>query len=216
MSRLLLLLPLLLAACGTSTQEPTNLSDLKTELVDYERSGQYTKDLAASVASAKSYLHNRNSTGEKKLSVVFDIDETVLSNLPHMKRADWGYQPTSWDAWVATSKGPALTPVREIYQTALDLDMHVFFLTGRKEKDRAATVRNLHNQGMGKFDRLILRPNSGPASKEKAVGYKTRVRSDLTEEGYTIIASFGDQRSDLEGGFAERTYKIPNPFYRIP
>lgn len=213
--RLCILVPLFISACGTTTREPTNLSDLKAELVEYDRSGEYTRDLAASVGSAKSFLKDRSSSGEEKLAVVFDIDETVISNLPHMEQADWGYQPASWDAWVATAKGPAITPVRDIYQIAIDLDMHVFFLTGRKEKDRSATVRNLRNQGMGKYDRLILRPDSGPASREKAVAYKTRVRRSLSEEGYTIIASFGDQRSDLEGGYSERTYKIPNPFYRI-
>jgi hypothetical protein len=28
--------------------------------------------------------------------------------------------------------------------------------------------------------------------------------------------NIGDQMSDLDGGFAERTYKLPNPFYFIP
>jgi hypothetical protein len=32
----------------------------------------------------------------------------------------------------------------------------------------------------------------------------------------TIVANMGDQPSDLEGGFAERTFLLPNPFYRIP
>jgi hypothetical protein len=31
-----------------------------------------------------------------------------------------------------------------------------------------------------------------------------------------IVASVGDQQSDLDGGFAERTYKRPNPFHAIP
>jgi len=26
----------------------------------------------------------------------------------------------------------------------------------------------------------------------------------------------GDEMSDLDGGFAERTYKLPNPFYFVP
>jgi len=26
----------------------------------------------------------------------------------------------------------------------------------------------------------------------------------------------GDQPSDLDGGFSERTFLLPNPFYRIP
>jgi len=28
-----------------------------------------------------------------------------------------------------------------------------------------------------------------------------------------IIANIGDQESDLAGGFAEKTFKLPNPFY---
>ena len=32
----------------------------------------------------------------------------------------------------------------------------------------------------------------------------------------TIIASVGDQWSDLDGGYAERVFKLPNPFYFIP
>ena len=34
--------------------------------------------------------------------------------------------------------------------------------------------------------------------------------------GYWIIENMGDQPSDLAGGYAERTFKLPNPFYRIP
>jgi len=32
----------------------------------------------------------------------------------------------------------------------------------------------------------------------------------------TIIVNAGDQESDLAGGYAERAYKLPNPFYYIP
>jgi hypothetical protein len=35
------------------------------------------------------------------------------------------------------------------------------------------------------------------------------------EAGYAIIATVGDQESDLGGGFAECTFKVPNPFYFI-
>ena len=34
--------------------------------------------------------------------------------------------------------------------------------------------------------------------------------------GYDIVANFGDQFSDLNGGFADSTYKIPNPMYFLP
>ena len=34
--------------------------------------------------------------------------------------------------------------------------------------------------------------------------------------GYDIVANFGDQFSDLNGGFADQTFKIPNPTYFLP
>jgi hypothetical protein len=46
-------------------------------------------------------------------------------------------------------------------------------------------------------------------------GFKTEVRRKLTAQGYIIVVNIGDQYSDLNGGYAERTYKLPNPFYLI-
>lgn len=205
-----------LISCATPSREPANLSDLKNEVSEYAESGVYQDDVALSVASAESFLSKRAATGESKLAVIFDIDETVLSNLPHMKKTDWGYQPLVWSKWVARAEAPAIEPVRKVYRTAVDLNLAVFFLTGRTEDERAATARNLQAQGMGTYEKLILRPNKSDAPYEKAVAFKSRVRKNLSSEGYTIIASFGDQASDLEGGYSERTFKIPNPFYKIP
>ena len=39
---------------------------------------------------------------------------------------------------------------------------------------------------------------------------------EIAERGYTIIFSMGDQDSDLAGGYAERTFKLPNPVYYLP
>jgi acid phosphatase len=55
-------------------------------------------------------------------------------------------------------------------------------------------------------------PNSrGPVSN-----HKTEARISIERMGFTIIANIGDQESDLAGHHAERTFKIPNPFYFIP
>ena len=34
--------------------------------------------------------------------------------------------------------------------------------------------------------------------------------------GYTIVGNFGDQFSDLLGGFSQKTFKMPNPNYFLP
>jgi len=46
--------------------------------------------------------------------------------------------------------------------------------------------------------------------------YKTYTRAHVESLGYRIVANFGDQYSDLSGGHADKTFKIPNPMYFIP
>jgi predicted secreted acid phosphatase len=48
------------------------------------------------------------------LAVVFDIGETVLSNLPHMKESDWGYREKEWGKWMARLAAPVIVPSREV------------------------------------------------------------------------------------------------------
>ncbi len=46
--------------------------------------------------------------------------------------------------------------------------------------------------------------------------YKSGTRAHIESLGYDIVANFGDQFSDLNGGFANRTFKMPNPNYFLP
>jgi acid phosphatase len=216
MLRHTLLLPFFafgLASCAVTSHEPQNLSTAKTRVTEYVTK-HYDEDITKVSAQAQAWIGQRAAKGGGKLAVVFDIDETSLSNLSHIWAQDWGYVPADWDHWVATAKAPAIGPVREVYRTALDHKVAVIFLTARKESGRAATARNLRTQGMGQYAALIVKPDHGP--KQTSAAYKSAQRERLTKEGYTIIANIGDQESDLAGGYAERTFKLPNPFYFIP
>jgi len=48
------------------------------------------------------------------------------------------------------------------------------------------------------------------------IQYKSGTRAYIESQGYEIVADFGDQFSDLLGGFAEKTFKMPNPNYYLP
>ena len=48
------------------------------------------------------------------------------------------------------------------------------------------------------------------------IQYKSGTRAYIESQGYDIVADFGDQFSDLEGGFADKTFKMPNPNYYLP
>src|SRR5512133_3348090 len=48
------------------------------------------------------------------------------------------------------------------------------------------------------------------------IQYKSGTRAYIESQGYDIVANFGDQFSDLLNGFAEKTFKMPNPNYYLP
>jgi len=222
-SLVFLLFALVFATGAMSAAEPRNLDLLKAEIRDYVKSGEYQRDIAAVAAKAEAWLVERaarratpfdGAQGRaERLAVVFDLDETLLSNWPHIDSLGLGYTAAAWEAWVADGKAPASEPVREVYRTARRLGVDVIFLSGRREHQRAGTEKNLRAIECGEYAALILKPD---ASKEKAADYKTAQRQRLTSEGRVIIANLGDQESDLVGGFAERSFKLPNPLYLTP
>jgi len=48
------------------------------------------------------------------------------------------------------------------------------------------------------------------------IQYKSGTRAYIESQGYTIVANFGDQFSDLIGDYAVQTFKMPNPNYYLP
>jgi predicted secreted acid phosphatase len=55
-----------------------------------------------------------------------------------------------------------------------------------------------------------------PAVSCPTIQYKSGTRAYIESQGYNIVANFGDQFSDLEGGFADKAFKMPNPNYYLP
>ena len=48
------------------------------------------------------------------------------------------------------------------------------------------------------------------------IQYKSGTRAYIEAMGYDIVADFGDQYSDLTGGYTDNTFKMPNPNYYLP
>ncbi|HXP41405.1 MAG TPA: HAD family acid phosphatase, partial [Candidatus Acidoferrales bacterium] len=80
---------------------------------------------------------------------------------------------------------------------------------------RSVTAENLKSAGYDHWVGLALR---GPHPKEQSTTeYKSGERKKIVDAGYRIILNVGDQLSDLNGNpQADRSVKLPNPFYYIP
>lgn len=199
-----------------TAKEPTNLAVCKQALIRYHDSGAYGNDINEVAKEAAKYLQYRlkHLGRDKKPAIVLDIDETSLSNYPNMVAMNFGGTPQEMRQAEDAGEDVAIGPILDVYRLAKNNHVAVFFITGRYEYERKATEANLKKEGFGQWDGLIMRSKEN--EKKPAAEYKTAARKLLTEQGYQILLNIGDQKSDLTGGFADRTYKLPNPYYFIP
>ncbi|KAG7541551.1 HAD-like superfamily [Arabidopsis thaliana x Arabidopsis arenosa] len=205
--------------------ETNNLAPWKTipaECADYVKDylmGEgYVVDVERVSEEAKLYASSFQSNGDGKDIWIFDIDETLLSNLPYYMEHGCGlevFNHSKFDKWVEKGIAPAIAPSLKLYQKVIDLGYKVILLTGRRENHRVITVENLRNAGFHNWDKLILR--SLDDRNKTATMYKSEKREEMVKEGYRIRGNSGDQWSDLLGSaMSERSFKLPNPMYYIP
>ena len=223
----LLLLLISVSACTSipaNSSEPGNVGDAKAAATAYHDSGAYQHDLAAAIAPAERWLQQR-APQVSRPALVLDIDETALSNWVEIRANDYGFipggpcddlprGPCGWIAWERRAEAPAIGSTLELYKEARSLHVAVFFVTGRHEAERPYTEQNLRHAGYDGWQRLYMEADG--ARYRSAADFKAAVRAAIEQADYTIIANVGDQPSDLAGGHAERTFLLPDPFYRVP
>jgi predicted secreted acid phosphatase len=181
------------------------LSGGPDEIIEYHDSGEWARDTTRVVRRARRYLSRRL---EDRPAIVLDVDDTALSSYECLKAVDFDITRVSCGE---SGDLPAIPQTRRLYRFARRNGVAVFFVTGRRERLREVTARNLRRAGFDGWRRLYLRPNR-PGPRD---GYKARTRAKIERRGYEIVVNLGDQRSDLDGGHAQRGFKLPNPMYVI-
>jgi predicted secreted acid phosphatase len=204
--------------------QPPNVGEAKIAATDYYNSGAYHRDITAVTARASDWIAERASQVERP-ALVLDIDDTSLTNWEVIMADDFGrifngpcdslpLGPCGWVAWDLRAATPAISQTLALFEEARDLNVAVFFITGRDESQRDATEQNLTATGYDDYQGLYMEPVGSHFAS--AADFKAPHRARIEAEGFTIIANMGDQPSDLAGGHAEETFLLPNPFYRIP
>ncbi|GJN29709.1 hypothetical protein PR202_gb17960 [Eleusine coracana subsp. coracana] len=184
----------------------------------YVTGAGYRSDLDLVARESAAYARAAPLQGDGRDAWVFDIDETLLSNLPYY--ADHGYglelfDHHAFDEWVERAEAPAIPSSLKLYKEVRELGFKIFLLTGRSEGHQDVTVENLKKQGFHDWDKLILR--AAVDRNKTAMTYKSEKRKEMEAEGYRILGNSGDQWSDLLGSsVAVRSFKLPNPMYYIP
>ncbi|MER8187785.1 HAD family acid phosphatase [Kitasatospora sp. NPDC094015] len=187
--------------------------------------GNYAKQVAGIEKDAKQYLQSRaRHDRNKKKAIVLDVDDTSLSTYNYELETTFVYNPASNAQYIATKTMPAVFGMNTLASWAEQQGYTVFFVTGRPEAQRSSTAANLAAVGFPSADasHLYLKNKDNPpaylpcGATCTTIEYKSGTRAHIESLGYEIVANFGDQYSDLSGGHAGKTYKIPNPMYYLP
>ena len=197
---------------GCGCKQPLNLTIAKERVEKYYECGQYDSDLDRIVSRAIN--HFKKVSTHKKATIIFDIDDTVLSDYADAKSISFGYVPKLSHEWVLRADAPAIPQTKRLYDYLIKQGFIIIFLTGRKHNEYDATEKNLKSQGFIQFDKLIVRQKDEELLT--ATEFKTIHRKKLNQDGYRIVGCIGDQWSDLSGGYTGHTIKLPNVRYFIP
>jgi acid phosphatase len=202
----------LVVSCSSSEIFQLQNLDISKKLVEnYYESGQFDAECKDVYDDAVKQIERLSLP--KNTAVVFDIDETVLSNYNSTKSIGFGYVYEIWHNEIINAEEPAIPQTKIFYDWLISKNIKIIFLTGRYRKIYEATKKNLITKGFSRFDTLIVRNTN--EMKIPAAEYKTQKRDELVKKGYNVIACVGDQWSDLEGGNTGIKIKLPNYLYLI-
>jgi hypothetical protein len=191
--------------------EVRNLDFWKKWLRNWFESGQYFKDIQVELDPA--YKIVKNAVGDKAAAVIFDIDETLITEYELMLKYDFGWAGAAIDEAQITTTFPAIGVVQDFYRYCLTSGINVIILTSKRVKYYDYVMQELLFSKYDNPTKLILRPDDDIGT---IADYKMRMRQDLIEnQGYRIIANLGDQPSDFFEGYSEYDFKIPNNYYDI-
>jgi predicted secreted acid phosphatase len=203
--------------------------------------GNYANEASKVAGAGTRWLSARTTTGGLQ-AIILDVDDTTLATYNYEIFSNWAFNPTTNAQFVNQQLFPAVPGMVAMATQAEQQGYAIIFLTGRPASQEAATLGNLTADGVG-VDAGYPKPttlvNGEPGLFTKPLPadypdylkaacsgdpngvcttqhYKTATRAHIESLGYDIVANFGDQFSDLIGGFADRTFKMPNPNYFLP
>jgi acid phosphatase len=145
--------------------QPPNLGVLKLQLTDYKCFGAYDRDIVRVLNDAKAFVEERSARAapDENLAIVLDIDETSVSNWLNLAADDFGFfqlgecklqprEPCGFDHWISDHDPEPIKPTLELFAMAKTKGLKVFFISARREEQRADTVRNLTAVGYKAWD----------------------------------------------------------------
>jgi len=196
--------------------EPKNIDISKDEAKQYYNSGNYFNDIYKKAFEAEQFIYS-NTIDPTKSCVIFDLDDTMVSEYDFMLSNDFGWPDKIMNEYFSITTFPTITEIHDLFVFCVSKKYHVVILTSRRQKYFNSTKELIINAGYGSYSELILRPDDDEGTIQN---FKKLQREKITSSGYSIICNIGDQESDLKDDpksidLPKNAIKIPNPFYLI-
>jgi hypothetical protein len=183
------------------------------------------REVSSQIAGGEHYLAQRLSHGVRHPAIVLDVDDTSEVTFGWEVDNQFAFNAASNEAAIDADQFPAIAPTLQLADWAAAHHVAVFFLTGRPEHQRAATITDLiTDDGYPQPTSLFMKAEAGtPPPAYLSCGttcttdqYKSQTRAHIQAEGFDIVLNVGDQLSDLSMGHEDKAVKLPNPMYFLP
>jgi hypothetical protein len=208
---------------------PNTVDGADKPIHTFSDTSAYANEVGGIVQDAQEYLgatrSQKHLSGQK--AVLFDVDDTTLNTYDYEIYSNFVYNPATNAAFVDNPNYTlrAVPHMVELENWAAAQGYTVFFLTGRGIAQLGGTIEDLRANGYTFDDANVYTKDlnapwlascghSTPPCT--TIQYKSLTRAHIESLGYDIVANFGDQYSDLTGGYADETFKMPNPMYYLP
>ena len=175
--------------------------------IDYSQYEQEVRDVCQNALDT----HFKKHMITEQSAIIFDIDETALSDYPFFKAQSFEWSIEDAYQFRFTKESVAIRPVQEFYNELKKLGFKLIFLTSRRDTLYQATCQNLAQEGYV-FDELILLPIELFNQHVPHGAWKAEERKKLAQK-YDIVGSVGDSLSDFEGDYCGIKVKLPNYLY---
>lgn len=173
--------------------------------------------------------HRSRRGAGSRAAVIVDADETVLDNsrfLAELVLRGLAYEASGWRAWCERAEAGAVPGAVDFLKYASRRGVRVFYVTNRRQPEKAGTVANLRKLGFPDVseENVMVREDGTTANKDS--------RREKVARRYRIALLIGDNLNDFNNNFsgksiAERAAEVdreraqfgvrfivvPNPMY---
>ncbi len=204
----LLFLPVQLSAQTATSPQSVPINEYQTYAVLWTQSSAEYRALAlqaftlARLRVDQDLAQHRSRRRMKPPAIIVDADETVLDNSRFQAELilrNVAYTSQAWQDWVNRAEAGAVPGALEFLNYSFRRGVRVFYITNRRQTEKAGTVANLKKLGFPDVseETVMIREQGTTSSKES--------RRQSVRSRYRVVLLVGDNLNDFNDDFSGKS-----------